>query len=192
MLKMKECSIDACEEKRFGKGFCHKHYNRWLRHGDPLCVINGSMETPKRFWSKVDKKDGCWRWKGELTRGYGNICVGGKKIGHRIGILGKSTTGRYQINCVLHKCFNSFCVNPNHLRLGTDFVDANDWDRIGDRHGMAVVPDYVVGDVIRRYKVPGISQQALAERSDWIRLACKSGDRGPVGSRGNQVDNLAV
>lgn len=29
------CSIDGCEGKHKGRGWCAKHYMRWLTHGDP-------------------------------------------------------------------------------------------------------------------------------------------------------------
>lgn len=36
---MKVCSIDGCERKHDAKGFCHVHYNRWKRRGDPLAPL---------------------------------------------------------------------------------------------------------------------------------------------------------
>jgi 5-methylcytosine-specific restriction endonuclease McrA len=45
------CSIDGCETKHFGRGWCQKHYLRWRNHGDPL------RERPPR--EKPCKVDGC-------------------------------------------------------------------------------------------------------------------------------------
>ena len=33
---VKCCAVDGCVAVVFGRGWCTKHYNRWLRHGDPL------------------------------------------------------------------------------------------------------------------------------------------------------------
>ena len=33
---MKKCTIEGCENKHYSKGYCQKHYARFLRHGDPL------------------------------------------------------------------------------------------------------------------------------------------------------------
>lgn len=32
----KNCHVEGCMEKHYGKGYCVKHYNHWKRHGDPL------------------------------------------------------------------------------------------------------------------------------------------------------------
>ena len=85
----------------------------------------------ERFWEKVDKKsdDECWGWLGCLDReGYGEIYC--KAIphfkAHKISWLiyfGKSIPNGI---CVLHKCDNPKCVNPNHLYLGTQKDNAKD------------------------------------------------------------------
>lgn len=35
---MRVCSIEDCEGKVTGKGYCQKHYTRFKRHGDPYKV----------------------------------------------------------------------------------------------------------------------------------------------------------
>ena len=32
------CSIDGCEKRASSRGWCHTHYTRWVRHGDPAAV----------------------------------------------------------------------------------------------------------------------------------------------------------
>jgi HNH endonuclease len=36
---MATCSISDCGKPVLGRGWCSKHYDRWLRHGDPLTLI---------------------------------------------------------------------------------------------------------------------------------------------------------
>jgi hypothetical protein len=31
----KKCAVEGCENKKHGKGFCNKHYVKWLAYGDP-------------------------------------------------------------------------------------------------------------------------------------------------------------
>lgn len=94
----------------------------------------------------------CWEWKGaKFPNGYGVIFVNGKNISaHRFSYLtyvGKIREGL----CVLHKCDNRGCVNPNHLFLGTrhdNILDASRKMRLwhGIEHWNAKLNDSKVID----------------------------------------------
>lgn len=67
------CSIDDCEDKVCARGWCHKHYRRWLKHGDPLHVTPWSPPPQNRARTIGCKIEGCDRkhqGKGYCDRHY--------------------------------------------------------------------------------------------------------------------------
>ena len=74
----------------------------------------------ERFWAKVNKTESCWLWQGSTNSdGYGRFNPAGRLVGaHRWSwsqINGPIPDGM----CILHSCDTPACVNPSHLRLGT-------------------------------------------------------------------------
>ncbi len=101
----------------------------------------------ERFWAKVNKQsdrfgiDGlypteCWEWIGaKMTQGYGHMRVNGKnRPSHRIlfELEGIVLTSK---DCILHKCDNRCCVNPDHLIIGTQRENALDMAQKGRARG---------------------------------------------------------
>ena len=92
----------------------------------------------ERFWSKVNKGDGCWEWTAALnSSGYGSFGIGGKICGaHRVAwelTNGPITSKQF----VCHRCDNPSCVNPDHLFLGDHGVNARDREAKGRGRGAA-------------------------------------------------------
>lgn len=92
---------------------------------------NPSAHSPVegRFWSKVLKgtDQECWLWNASRIKdGYGKFSVSGVyQQSHRISW--QLTNGPIPDGlCVLHRCDNPPCVNPNHLFLGTNLDNVRD------------------------------------------------------------------
>jgi hypothetical protein len=96
----------------------------------------------ERFWSKVSKSDKCWIWTiSKDHAGYGYFSLSGKTVkAHRVAwelTYGDIPDGL----CVLHRCDNPSCVNPEHLFLGDTVINNRDRaakgrnrDQSGERH----------------------------------------------------------
>ena len=107
------------------------------------------MSDIDRFFSKVQKTDDCWEWLGAKDRkGYGRFSVGRSK--NPDGSRRNSMVGAHRFSfehfngpipdadgyhgmCVLHRCDNPSCVNPDHLFFGTNEDNVHDMDAKGRR-----------------------------------------------------------
>lgn len=116
---------------------------------------------------------GCWIWMGACSgRGYGSIRIGQKtERAHRLAwelFKGPIEDGLH----VLHRCDITYCVNPDHLFLGShqdNMIDKEKKDRgnhasgrrngkhtkpertpRGDKHHARLIPGWAVGSANNR------------------------------------------
>jgi hypothetical protein len=95
-------------------------------------MANSPLPIAEQFWRKVAiaEPDECWLWTGPLhSAGYGHFEVwkNNKRkrwFAHRkvLELQGVDLTGLV----VMHLCDNPPCVNPNHLRPGTQLENMRD------------------------------------------------------------------
>ncbi|OFV75372.1 HNH endonuclease signature motif containing protein [Rhodococcus erythropolis] len=78
----------------------------------------------RRFWSKVEKTDGCWTWTASRNKGgYGQVNIRGEVLlAHRLAYTLKH--GLVEPELVMdHLCRTRACVNPDHLEPVTQKIN---------------------------------------------------------------------
>lgn len=129
------------------------------------------------FWKKVNKNapNGCWEYNNERC-GKMHAPVTFKGVhthAHRISWElhhGKIPKGKF----ILHNCDNGICVNPAHLRIGTQKENMHDMFsrgrgykfpvRKGEQHGMAKISEEDVREIRKSYASGDVSQWDLARK----------------------------
>ena len=134
-----------------------------------------NSQSIKRFWAKVKKNEKCWLWiASKREKGYGAFVW--------IDVHGKYVQGRahrfsYELHigeipenqCVLHRCDNPPCVNPDHLFLGSRRDNNADMcKKQRHRHGTSKTPKelcfYKRGDNHHAYKFSDEIKKTNAKR----------------------------
>lgn len=100
----------------------------------------------ERFWAKVQKTPTCWLWTASGSR-YGKLKVAGRDVmAHRIAW--ELSFGHIPHDMqVLHACDQPRCVNPAHLRLGTQAENMIDMYAKGRRHSTRTTDDADEGHI---------------------------------------------
>lgn len=138
-----ECTIEGCDKPVLAKGLCSTHYARLRNTGTTdLRPVDSRprrayirVPIKDRFWTKVDKTDGCWLWTGALSNGYGQVGIAGgatTEYAHRWAyeqLVGAIPRGM-QLDHLCHNadascpggasCAHRRCVNPAHLEPVTN------------------------------------------------------------------------
>lgn len=124
----------------------------------------------ERFWAKVDKTTGhgpegnCWVWLGgKKRRGYGSFAFATDAALRNRGAHIFSYEMHHGLVpkgfCVLHRCDNPPCVNPDHLFIGTQADNARDMASKG--RATSPLTEVDVKAIRTRYAEGGISFRQL-------------------------------
>lgn len=165
------CSVLDCERPHKGRGLCDMHLQRLRRTGTTESPVRSLTE---RFWEKVDKRGPgvCWLWQAALNdHGYGVIRPSGKRTGpalkaHRVSaeLAGIPIEGLM----VLHSCDTPACVNPAHLRAGTNLENVDDKvSRNRQGRGSQIATARLTENRVRQIRtllLSGVAHQEIAEQ----------------------------
>lgn len=156
-------------EERKGARFCsHPCANDYWRGRPKGPLKRKTLE--ELFWPKVQKGDSegdCWVWTGGVDGG-GYGCL-------KAASVGKHTLKAHRVSwemhngpipeglCVLHRCDNPPCANPNHLFLGTYLDNARDMVTKGRQNHPTPKLDLDYIPIIRRWLAEGDRQKHIAQ-----------------------------
>lgn len=96
----------------------------------------------------IDKETGCWNWALSKDKdGYGRVKRNGKAYGaHRYALMEYLGRELLEGHVCMHLCDNPSCVNPKHLKEGTqseNMIDCIAKGRGGNRGKGIVYPKYI-------------------------------------------------
>lgn len=140
ILQKRLCSVEGCDRGHFGLNFCKMHYRRFKKYGftgmvgteQNLYSLSRPNDLKKFFLSNIRiSKEGCYEWIGKKNNdGYGTLTIDKKTSSvHRyMAALSLGFDIKSEL-CVLHKCDNPCCINPEHLFIGTQEENIQDMVR---------------------------------------------------------------
>jgi hypothetical protein len=132
-MTLKVCSVPGCDIQTNKTYLCNGHYKR-MRRGDtstaPIAKRRDGMSLIERVRDQTVTSDDadCWIFSGYTNaNGYGQLRSSGACVfAHRVALIdavGEPPEGKPH---ALHSCDNPPCVNPAHLRWGSDLDNVRD------------------------------------------------------------------
>lgn len=181
-MHKRQCSVPECERPHNARGYCFGHYERWKRLGHPDVErplnthVAADASLDERLARRIDSglsADECWPWKGSYGGvkratgvGYGKLTVAGKQLdAHRVAWELHNAQSIPAGFHVMHICDYPPCVNPSHLKLGSNDENVNDMvgkrrHTFGERNPQAKLTE----DDVRTIRSSSMSVSDLAER----------------------------
>jgi len=147
-----------------------RDWNR-RRYCGKVCAMRGGspyVSRHERLLSNSASADerGCWNWQGYRDKkGYGRCeDASGEVLAHRLSYMefvGPIPSGLH----ILHSCDNPSCINPGHLRAGTNddnMADRVERDRSHKPKGVLNCKAKLTDDDVRTIRASGLSRAELS------------------------------
>jgi hypothetical protein len=138
------CFVEGCARQgRIVRGWCPGHYENWRRTGKPKALSEMTLvERLDHVGVRINRDTECWEWAGHRNAlGYGLLTSTSLGLSHaRVHRLVYELWHDVSLDekeIIRHRCDNPPCVNPDHLRKGTQADNVQDMVERGRhwRHG---------------------------------------------------------
>lgn len=172
MADLRLCSIPDCGKPFNAKGFCQRHYIRFLKYGDPLFTKAAPGGYVQKFFEEVVCRydgDECLIWPYSRTpNGYASFWYGGRTSLVCRAVCEKENGPPPPNNHAAHSCGRGHlgCVAKSHLSWKT--VRENSKDKVihgtqlaGNENGNAKLTE---AEVLAIRNADGVPQHQLAKR----------------------------
>ncbi len=157
------CQIEGCGKAFYARGWCHQHYMRWRRHGDPLACKIAEDGKPRAFIAAALEYEGdeCLLWPFGKKQGYATVRWNGKsQMAHPIVCEAAHGPKPPDKTEVAHSCGKKPCINKRHLRWATRIENKAD-DLI---HGVRVRGTRHTGHKLTEQQVLAIRESRKSQR----------------------------
>lgn len=124
------CSVNECDRAAKVKGMCNRHYENQRKYGQAIPEKDLPLAERMQRTGWTVTPGGCWEWNGKRNEhGYGivNAVRQGYDGARAHRVMYELTFGPLDLDVVVrHDCDNPPCVNPEHLRTGSQWDNTDD------------------------------------------------------------------
>lgn len=121
-MTTKTCKISGCRNRHDSRGWCKKHYQNWLRYGDPIAprkrAPGRSYPTAAKAVEESTEEHGdCLIWTGGVMNGYPIATVAGTQVYLTRSVYGESRAEVPKGLIIRRTCKNKLCLNYKHMQI---------------------------------------------------------------------------